>query len=79
MQASFALRKERKLFSFGWAFCTVFVKTVKKCKMQVAEIRCVQVLTDLDESTPHLVNNASAVEERNRAVSQRSEFCLFCH
>lgn len=47
--------------------------------MQVAGIRQVQVLTDLDGSTPRLVNNESAVEEINQAVSQRSEFSLFFH
>lgn len=51
------------MFSFGWASCTVFVRTVKKCKMQIAGLRQDQLLTDLDESTPSLVDNASAVEE----------------
>lgn len=36
--------------------------------MQVAGIRRVQVLTDLDESSPRLVNNGSTAGEINRAV-----------
>lgn len=36
--------------------------------LQVAGIRRVQVLTDLGESTPRLVNNESAVEKINWAI-----------
>lgn len=51
----------------------MFVRTVKKCKIQVAGIRQDRLLTDLDESNPSLVDSASAVEKIKWAGSQRSE------